>query len=72
VADPTIIDSTGILVRIDTSTICGSDLHILKEMRPRRPLTRRTYRARLYLYAFLAGSEGDAGRHGRAEHARAL
>jgi alcohol dehydrogenase len=30
VADPTIIDPTDILVRIDTSTICGSDLHILK------------------------------------------
>jgi alcohol dehydrogenase len=30
VADPTIIDQTDILVRIDTSTICGSDLHILK------------------------------------------
>jgi alcohol dehydrogenase len=29
VADPTIIDPTDILVRIDTSTICGSDLHIL-------------------------------------------
>src|ERR1700689_4400510 len=30
VADPTIVDPTDILVRIDTSTICGSDLHILK------------------------------------------
>ena len=30
VADPTIIDPTDIVVRIDTSTICGSDLHILK------------------------------------------
>jgi alcohol dehydrogenase len=30
VADPTIIDPSDILVRIDTSTICGSDLHILK------------------------------------------
>ena len=30
VADPTIVDSTDIVVRIDTSTICGSDLHILK------------------------------------------
>lgn len=29
-ADPTIIDPTDIVVRIDTSTICGSDLHILK------------------------------------------
>src|ERR1700684_1765264 len=27
---PTIIDPTDIVVRIDTSTICGSDLHILK------------------------------------------
>jgi alcohol dehydrogenase len=30
VADPEIIDQTDIVVRIDTSTICGSDLHILK------------------------------------------
>jgi alcohol dehydrogenase len=30
VPDPTIIDPTDIVVRIDTSTICGSDLHILK------------------------------------------
>src|ERR1700684_3002885 len=30
VPDPTILDPTDIVVRIDTSTICGSDLHILK------------------------------------------
>jgi alcohol dehydrogenase len=30
VPDPTIIDPTDIVVRIDSSTICGSDLHILK------------------------------------------
>jgi alcohol dehydrogenase len=30
VDDPTIIDQSDIVVRIDTSTICGSDLHILK------------------------------------------
>jgi alcohol dehydrogenase len=30
VADPSIIDPTDALVRIDTSTICGTDLHILK------------------------------------------
>src|SRR5580692_9255774 len=30
VDDPTIINQTDIVVRIDTSTICGSDLHILK------------------------------------------
>jgi alcohol dehydrogenase len=30
VADPGIIDPTDAIVRIDTSTICGSDLHILK------------------------------------------
>ena len=30
VADPTIVDPTDIVVRIDSSTICGSDLHILK------------------------------------------
>src|SRR5580692_6418894 len=28
--DPTIIDPTDAIVRIDSSTICGSDLHILK------------------------------------------
>ena len=30
VADPSIVDATDIVVRIDTSTICGTDLHILK------------------------------------------
>jgi alcohol dehydrogenase len=30
VADPTIVDPTDIVVRVDSSTICGSDLHILK------------------------------------------
>ncbi len=30
VDDPTIVDPTDAVVRIDTSTICGSDLHILK------------------------------------------
>jgi len=30
VEDPSIIDPTDALVRIDTSTICGTDLHILK------------------------------------------
>jgi alcohol dehydrogenase len=30
VPDPTIIDPTDAVVRIDTSTICGSDLHILR------------------------------------------
>ena len=30
VQDPEIIDQTDIVVRIDSSTICGSDLHILK------------------------------------------
>src|SRR6202453_1089278 len=30
VDDPSIIDATDAIVRIDTSTICGSDLHILK------------------------------------------
>jgi alcohol dehydrogenase len=28
--DPSIIDPTDAIVRIDTSTICGTDLHILK------------------------------------------
>ena len=30
VADPAIVDPTDIVVRIDCSTICGTDLHILK------------------------------------------
>jgi alcohol dehydrogenase len=30
VDDPTIIDQTDVVVRIDSSTICGTDLHILK------------------------------------------
>ena len=30
VEDPSIIDPTDIIVRIDTTTICGTDLHILK------------------------------------------
>lgn len=30
VDEPTIIDPTDIIVRIDTATICGTDLHILK------------------------------------------
>jgi alcohol dehydrogenase len=30
VDDPTIVDSNDAIVRIDTSTICGTDLHILK------------------------------------------
>jgi alcohol dehydrogenase len=30
VSDPTITDPTDIVVRIDTTTICGTDLHILK------------------------------------------
>ncbi len=30
VADPVVIDPTDAVVRIDTSTICGTDLHILK------------------------------------------
>src|SRR6202167_3828869 len=37
VADPTIVDQTDIVVRIDTSTICGSDLHILKGDVPETP-----------------------------------
>lgn len=30
VPNPTIIDPTDVIVRIDTTTICGTDLHILK------------------------------------------
>jgi alcohol dehydrogenase len=28
--DPTIIDPTDVIVQVDTTTICGTDLHILK------------------------------------------
>jgi alcohol dehydrogenase len=37
VADPAIVDPTDIVVRITTSTICGSDLHILKGDVPETP-----------------------------------
>jgi alcohol dehydrogenase len=37
VPDPGIVDATDIVVRIDTSTICGSDLHILKGDVPETP-----------------------------------
>ena len=37
VADPEIVDPTDAVVRIDTSTICGSDLHILKGDVPETP-----------------------------------
>jgi alcohol dehydrogenase len=30
VPDPTILDSTDAIVRVDTTTLCGTDLHILK------------------------------------------
>jgi len=30
VAKPTLIDDTDAIVRVDVTTICGSDLHILK------------------------------------------
>jgi alcohol dehydrogenase len=30
VEDPTIVDPTDVVVRVDTTTICGTDLHILK------------------------------------------
>jgi len=33
--DPTIQDPTDVVVRIDSSTICGTDLHILKGDVPR-------------------------------------
>ena len=37
VPDPEIVDPTDAVVRIDTSTICGSDLHILKGDVPETP-----------------------------------
>lgn len=37
VADPTILEPTDAVVRIDTSTICGTDLHILKGDVPETP-----------------------------------
>src|SRR4029450_5844370 len=30
VADPTIVDDTDAIIRVDAVTICGTDLHILK------------------------------------------
>ena len=30
VADPVVIDTTDAIVRVDTTTICGTDVHILK------------------------------------------
>ena len=40
VPDPGIVDPTDAIVRIDSSTICGTDLHILKGDVPRpRPGT---------------------------------
>ena len=40
VPDPVLFDPTDAIVRIDTATICGTDLHILKgdvpEVRPGR------------------------------------
>ncbi|HET7661910.1 MAG TPA: alcohol dehydrogenase catalytic domain-containing protein, partial [Oryzihumus sp.] len=30
VPDPVIIDPTDVIVRVETTTICGTDLHILK------------------------------------------
>ena len=30
VPDPVIVDPTDVIVQIDTTTICGTDLHILK------------------------------------------
>ena len=38
VPDPTIVDPTDIVVRIETSTICGSDLHEIYD----GPITTRT------------------------------
>ena len=34
VPDPAIIDPTDVIVALDTTTICGTDLHILKGGRP--------------------------------------
>ena len=35
VPDPTLQDDTDAVVRVDAVTICGTDLHILKETCPR-------------------------------------
>ena len=50
VPDPSIIEPTDAIVRIDTSTICGTDLHIMKgdtpEVEPgRSSATRRSARS---------------------------
>ena len=41
VPDPEIVNPTDVIVRIDTSTICGSDLHILKGDVPETPARNR-------------------------------
>ena len=39
VADPTIAQPTDVIVRVDTTTICGTDLHILQgEFAPSLPI----------------------------------
>ena len=35
VPDPTILEPTDVIARVDTTTICGTDLHILKATFPR-------------------------------------
>ena len=40
VEDPRLIDPTDIIVRVDTTTICGTDLHILRVTCRRRPRAR--------------------------------
>jgi alcohol dehydrogenase len=40
VPDPTVIDATDAIVRVDTTTICGSDLHIVKGDLPEVPTGR--------------------------------
>ena len=37
VPDPKLIDTTDAIVRVDATTICGSDLHILKGHLPEVP-----------------------------------
>jgi len=60
VNDPAIIDPSDVVVRIDTSTICGSDLHILRGDVPEFAEAANTNA----LKVVLQGSERDPSSNG--------
>ena len=64
VPDPTIQEPTDVVVRIDSSTICGTDLHILKGDVPEvKPGTILGHEAVGTVVA--TGRRGNDGRRGR-------